>query len=353
MTTLVRYNPRGIDIDLAELPAGLYNEIVSLHGHIDPPPAPAVLTCLGNGEPMYVYRHHTGRFYARHYPGGNSDGHCHRITTMSDEHRRQAEYTCRAAAEAGLPAVLEKSTGNGTRLDVAVSGLHDVGFEVQRSQLSRARAKVRAMKSFEAGWPTAWVSDTERDPDWADHVPTARLTVRGWDVMPPANSARVIIGKLIRERDGSRPSGWWYRREPTAVLLDELAVLMPAGEIVAVATGAKGQVSLAYKEAIEVIDSCAGPGASLWKPDGSTPRQREIVQAVTRECTAHPTDRPAVEKRAPLLPAAPSAQPPPRRVPELPEPEASCSTCHQPLWAPISRDRGICEACWQRERRGA
>lgn len=39
MTTLVRYHPRGIDIDLAELPAGLYNEIVSQHGQIDPPPA--------------------------------------------------------------------------------------------------------------------------------------------------------------------------------------------------------------------------------------------------------------------------------------------------------------------------
>ena len=41
---------------------------------------------------------------------------------MSDEHRRQAEYTARAAADHGLDAELEEPTGAGTRVDVAVIG---------------------------------------------------------------------------------------------------------------------------------------------------------------------------------------------------------------------------------------
>ena len=39
MSTDAHYHLRDIDIDLADLPQGLYTEIASLHGHIDPPPA--------------------------------------------------------------------------------------------------------------------------------------------------------------------------------------------------------------------------------------------------------------------------------------------------------------------------
>jgi hypothetical protein len=229
MSTRAHYHLRGIDIDLADLPSGLYAEIVSLHGHIEPPPAAPVLTCLGNLEPMYIYRHGTGRYFARHYPGGNPDQHGHRIATMSDEHRRQAEYAQRAASEHGFDATLEKSTGKGTRLDVAVFGENNIGFEIQRSALSRAKAKSRAAKSFTAGFATAWVTDRERDPDWADHVPTARLITRGgwggdWsDAMPPRNTAKVIIGDFHAERDRTKQSGWRYVRTPKYILLDELS----------------------------------------------------------------------------------------------------------------------------------
>lgn len=332
MTTLARYHPRGIDIELADLPRDLYTEIASLHGQIDPPPAPPVLTCLGNGKPLYVWRHHSGRYFARHYPYDNPDKHSHVIATMSDEHRRQAEYTLRAAVEAGLQAKLEHSTGNGTRLDVAVTGSHDVGFEVQRSYLSRARAKSRAARSFEAGWPTAWITDQERDPDWAGHVPTARLSMRGgWDALPPRNTARAVIGRFTRERDNSRPSGWSYRREPTTVLLDELAYLMAAGQIIPVAVGSKGKVSLAHSEAREVIDSCTYPGASLWRPATATPRSNETAQRFTRVC-AHGES------------PTPSASPDPvsRTVPL----RETCAFCSQELWAPQSQERGVCEHHW-------
>jgi hypothetical protein len=71
---------------------------------------------------MYVYRHHTGRYYARHFVDGNPHHHSHLISGMSDEHRRQSEYGFRAAVDHGLDAMLERSTGNGTRLDLAVVG---------------------------------------------------------------------------------------------------------------------------------------------------------------------------------------------------------------------------------------
>jgi hypothetical protein len=302
MSTRAHYHPRGIDIDLADLPRWLYAEIASLHGQIPPPPAPPVLTCLGNREPMYVWCHASGRYFARHYPGGNPDQHRHLIATMSDEHRRQAEYSQRAAADHGLAAVVEKSTGNGTRLDVAISGHADTGFEIQRSALSRASAKARATKSFGAGWVTAWITDRKDLPDWVDHVPTARLTVRGdeWSRgIPAPNTARVIVSDFTRERDRDKKSCWRYVRTPRTVLLDELAYLMPAGEVIPVAIGTTGLVVLADKRAGDVIDSCTYPGASVWRPTSDTPRQQESAQTFSRGCSRHADTGPATHRDEP------------------------------------------------------
>lgn len=287
MSTLAHYHPREIDIDLADLPRWLYSEIASLHGQIAAPPAPPVLTCLGNNEPMYVWRNNYGRYFARHYPGGNSDNHSHTIATMSDEHRRQAEYGRRAASDRGLDARLEVSTGNGTRLDLGVFGKANSGFEIQRSSLSRAKAKSRAFKSFNAGWQTAWITDQEDLPNWVDHVPTARLTVRGWDQIPPPNTVDVVIRDFSRERDKNSRCGWRYVHMPRAVLLDEVVCLMPAGEIVPVSVGKSGAVMLAFKGAAEIIDSCTYAGASMWRPTSSTPRRQETAQDITRPCNHH------------------------------------------------------------------
>ncbi len=289
MTTKAFYHPRNTVVDLADLPRDLYDEIASLHGRIDPPPADPVLTCLGNHEPMYVWRHESGRYFVKHYAHGNPDGHIHRaLGTMSPEHRRQAEYSQRAAAAYGFDARLEVPTGNGTRLDVGVfADLGNVGFEIQRSQLTIPQAKLRTTRSFEAGFPTAWVTDREHDPAWADRVPTARLTTRGgWDThLPAPNTAYVAISTFTHERDGSKKSGWRYVRTPKAVLLDELAYLMPAGEIVPVAVGTLGHVVLADRGAAEVIDSCTYPGASRWNPVETTDKAaKETVQTYSRDC---------------------------------------------------------------------
>lgn len=291
MSTRAFYHPRGIEVDLADLPHWLYDEIASLHEQIarsDPP----VLTCLSNHTSMYVYRHHSGRYFARHFPNENPGGHSHRIATMSDGHKRQAEYVERAASDHGLNATLELSTGNGTRIDVAVQGaITNTGFEVQRSSLSRKAAKTRTAKSFDAGWTCAWVSDRPDDPDWVDHVPTARLTTRGWDeAMPPRNSANVIIGRFTRVRVGLNK--WRYEREPRAMTLDELAYRMPAGDVVPVRIGKQGMVSLATKDAVDIIDSVTFPGASLWRPDADTSRHKEVVQRYSTDCHHHDDEVP-------------------------------------------------------------
>lgn len=289
MSTCAFYYPRNIEVDLAALPTWLYSEIISLHGHITRPTDtnPPVLTCLGNGEPMYIRRQETGRFFAVHFPGGNPDGHRHGIGRMSVEHENQSEYCLRAATSAGLKAAREVSTGSGTRLDVAVFGDLPIGLEIQRSTLSRAQAKSRTTKSAKAGFTCAWISDSEVDPQWADHVATARLTSRGgWDRVLPANTAQVIISDFTPERDRSKPGGWRYARRPTAVLLDELSVLMPAGQIIPVQIGspARRRVVLAHKSGADVVESCTYKGAAKWTPDADTPRTREAAQALTHEC---------------------------------------------------------------------
>jgi hypothetical protein len=299
MTTKAFYHPRGIVVDLGEdLPTAIYNELVTFHGKIrrDEP----VVTCLKTNDPMYLYRHPTGRYYLRHFAGEGDHG-SHSLTTMSVEHRRQAEYTERAADTAGIKARLEVSTGTtpsgrqSTRLDVGVWGARNVGFEIQRSQLSLAQAMDRASRSYENGWPTVWITDAERDPAWADRVPTARMITRGgWDerTLDP-NTARVAISRFRRERDSSRASGWSYCREPVSVLLDELACLVPAGDVVPVVVGTKGMVVLAFKDAADVIDSCTYPGASRWDPVGKLLAKKERRQLRSLECHHKDAARPA------------------------------------------------------------
>lgn len=271
---------------------------------------------MGNGEPMYVYRHNSGRFFARHFPGGNSDGHIHPIARMSAEHQRQAEYCQRAAQNAGLRAELEVSTGAGTRLDVAVFGSTPTGLEIQRSELSLAQAKSRTSKSAKAGFTCAWISDREREPKWADHVPTARLTTRQqWNRLPPPGTANVVIRKFTRERDRDSRTGWRYLHNPYQVTLDELSYLMPAGEIRPVRIGRieKSRVVLAHSSAVEVINSCTFEGAADWAPTPATPQSKEATQRFSKSCRRHG--------------------------------ESPLCGCGQPLWAPISMMRGYCEAC--------
>lgn len=188
------------------------------------------------------------------------------------------------------------------------------------------------------------MSDSERDPAWLDRVPTARLVSRGgWDTaLPDPNTAYVSISTFRRERDRSARSGWRYSREPRAVLLDDLAQLMPAGEIVPVTVGTKGHVVLADHAAVDVIDSCTYPGASQWNPGESVDRAtRETVQRYSRDC--HHDAAPAAlgPSRHLGVPEQAGGRPPAPAV-RIGRP---CECCGGKLLAPVSVARGYCERC--------
>ena len=345
MATRAFYHPRQLIVDLGStLEPWLYNEIAGWHGYTDK--ENPVLTCLGNNEPMTVWKNHLGRYFVRHFPHGNPDGHVHPVLSkMSDEHLRMCEYSLRAGIAAGHRADLEVSTGNGTRVDVCVYGPNgNVGLEIQRSHLTTPQATRRAGLSFEAGLPTGWISDRETDPQWADYVPTARLETRGgWDerVLAP-NTAWVIIADYERERDASRPTGWGYRRTPRLVLMDDLAALMPAGEIVPAAVGTRGHVDLVFKSAVPIIESCTYPGATEWNPVRKpVVPQKEAVQRYSIDCHHGGTVDPVVAaQHSGQLPA-------PRGLFTSPTPTGPrCPECGTGrLYYPEAVQRGYCGVC--------
>lgn len=362
MATTAHYAPRGIDIDFRSdrLPPWLYNEIASLHGQIGRDDNPPKLTCRGNGKPLYVYKA-MGRYFVRHFPNGNPEGHDHGVMRrMTDQHRYQAEYGMRAAQAAGYDARMEVSTGHQTRprrLDVGIYGSVLTGLEIQRSQLTGPQAKRRAADQFAAGWTTAWLSDSEKDPTWTDLVPTARLSVRGWERLPAPNTAKVIISRFRRIRDRSRASGWWYERQPLTVMYDQLAYLMPAGEITPAVIGTRGKVVLAEKAALEVIDSCTYEGASVWDPqrkvDAEFPDRKQHKSLYCH----HESEANGAQTQhgIPDILLRPLRELPPAR--ELiahqsaikrwmqPQQEGNCAICGHQLWAPQSRQLGLCTRC--------
>jgi hypothetical protein len=97
-----------------------------------------VLRCGRCGGGIYI-KHGIVRkdelFGYHHHAGTCTETFVVRKSTMSDEHKREAEYHARAAERVGHVADLEVVTAGHTRVDVVVDGR--VGFEIQRSALRR------------------------------------------------------------------------------------------------------------------------------------------------------------------------------------------------------------------------
>ncbi len=108
-----------------------------------------------------------------------------RKSTMSDEHKREAEYHARAAERAGHVADFEVVTAGHTRVDVVVDGR--VGFEIQRAAISKTAAVDRTARSVKAGLDAvAWFTDQSTSPPWNGHVPGYRTLVpaSAWQALP-------------------------------------------------------------------------------------------------------------------------------------------------------------------------
>lgn len=197
--------------------------------------------CEVNDGPMYAQVRH-GVAVLCHWPDTAHDG-CRLAFGMTDEHRRQQEYWAEAGSRAGWSADTEVSTGNGTRLDVAISGLVRVGIEVQHSGITPRAVKARTTKSYRAGWTSLWSSDSEQRPKWVDTVPTLRAAAN-WAERPPQGTATAIgprtvsVGRCEPGQLGpgcKRPCRRLHRpyfELIRGLTVDDVAARMPAGDLV-------------------------------------------------------------------------------------------------------------------------
>jgi len=201
-----------------------------------------------NRERPWLYlQQRGGLLVAAHWPGMALAGSHEIHHGISDEHKRQVAYMQRAGVAAGFEVKLEVPLATKVRPDAIIYGPQvDMGVEVQRSALSRSAAKARMTKARRAGIQPVWFSDNRSNPSWFGAVPGIRMMDMPWDTLPGQRSVKVIsgvpaiIGRRCRNMRNSvcpdRPYGcnrWHPDYEPRAVLVDDLAELVPAGELVA------------------------------------------------------------------------------------------------------------------------
>jgi hypothetical protein len=195
---------------------------------------------------------------------------------MTAEHKNQTEYIRRAAQSAGLKTQGELSTGKNTRLDLAVYGEHNTGFEVQWSALSNGMVQSRATRSFDAGWPTAWITTGQPSPSWTKLVPSVRISDIEWsEALPAEGTVSATITEFYTEV---------FRRvtlkdRDTAIPLDEFVVRVVSGDIIAV-TGPDGPT---FTDA-SALGMLTEFGHKIWTPD-YTPKKRNANRI--RDCHSH------------------------------------------------------------------
>lgn len=148
-----------------------------------------------HGAWLYLQKRDNGRLLlACHHPaglGGRLPPHTIHLG-MSDQHRWQQDYLCRAAEDAGFTADQEVAI-NGTRLDVCVTGPRGaVGIEVQHSHLAVGKVRSRDRKAAKARVPLAWSAD--HHADWMTKVPSWSVNVLP-DGHRPRGSWRAVSGE--------------------------------------------------------------------------------------------------------------------------------------------------------------
>lgn len=255
MRDLVVHPESGLTLDFAEDDFGGPEQAAVIESWLAGwRPQPRDLICYQhrNHEHPGLYLQQRGDLLiAAHWPGSKLAG-THEIRHgPSDEHKRQVEYIQVAGVAAGLKVETEvplRSAGRiVARADAVIYGPRvQMSVEVQRSALSRTVAKGRTTKARRAGLQPVWFADSQSNPGWFGHVPGVRMNPEvPWDTLPSRRSVQVvsgvpaIIGRRCRNMRNSvcpdRPYGcnrWHPDYEPRAILVDELAELVPAGELV-------------------------------------------------------------------------------------------------------------------------
>jgi hypothetical protein len=214
-----------------------------------------VLVCYSKRNALYV-QERDGNLHMVHEHGDCCPRRDIGSAGMSDQHKRETDYLCRAG-EARWPVDSEaRGTRSAARLstgvipDLVIRGNVHIGMEVQRSSLAARSAVERTRKALLAGVSDIWVTDTDRDrrPKWTMRVPTVGMNHQRWDQwVPPAGTVRATTGcfKIVPARCmpgffdrcplGKRrhcgSSHWHAAWENRVLVVDDIAILAPAGEI--------------------------------------------------------------------------------------------------------------------------
>lgn len=191
---------------------------------------------------------------------------------MSDEHKRQAEYHARAIDQGGLTPRSEVTTAGRTRVDVVAYGgpTGPVGFEIQRSALTRAAALDRTARSVAGGLAAvAWFTDRDARPVWTGHVPGYRSVVRGlWASLPlPGTVTAAGVQDIGWERTWR---GWELVLRPHPMLVDDLVTGLAEGTVRPYLHGRYVRLMPATSAAACGIEPWA-PGVPRGRPHASAP----------------------------------------------------------------------------------
>jgi hypothetical protein len=320
---------------------------IDLAGSVDPvtyaelestrsPRLQPVLRCGGCGGGIYI-RHGTVRrdelFGAHHDAGSCKETLIIRKSALSDGHKWLAEYHAGAAERAGHVADLEVVTTGNTRVDVVVDGR--VGFEIQRSALSKAAAVDRTARSVKAGLGTvAWFTDRSTSPTWVGHVPGYRtgVLVSAWQGLPlPGSVTAAGLQVIEAERCGTR-GPCLHRRRPcsryvprlaawTGLHVDDVVPGLAEDAILPVRLGKF--VRLMSADSVTLYEELTGVRLQY---DAGHPKGRKLAASTRQECD-RPPPQPAM-----AMPAEP----------EPPQLQQLCVRCWQ---SPRLPSGALCARC--------
>ncbi len=204
MSDLALYAPDNRVLDLGHLSPADYQLIASLRGNIRR--GDRILLCgKPGGDPeMSVWQDRaTGRYWARHFPGGAHGG--HEIGLMTPAHLRGTDCWVTAWTGGGLTAATEVTTSNRLRLDaVAFGGRRITALETQVSDQRTPKVKARHTQRIRAKALTGqharqltqplevvWFAPVGR-PEWLYQVPSISCANRAWEVTPAPETVAAI-----------------------------------------------------------------------------------------------------------------------------------------------------------------
>lgn len=213
--------------------------------------APREFVCVQHRDrerPGLYLKERGNVLFAAHWPHSGCGSHSIIHHGTSPEHERQVEYLRAAGEAAGHQVRTEVRLATSVRPDAVIYGpaVH-MGVEVQRSGITVAAARSRTTRARHAGVDPVWFADARSDPQWLFQVPGVRMNPDvSWDDVPRRGTVTVVSGlreiaakrcrDFIDDRCPRRRSGcneWHPDHTPRlGVKVDDLAALMPAGNIV-------------------------------------------------------------------------------------------------------------------------